>query len=68
MRDPLIAPLPEGFTELERIEIVKALDADGEPCIWHSATSGLRSWEALGMAIYTADSLRAALQREGHDE
>jgi hypothetical protein len=67
MSEPLIAPLPDGFTELERITVYKALAEDGTLCIWHSATPGLRTWEALGMLIYSADTLRNALQHEGHD-
>ena len=57
-------PLPDGCIELERIEIIKYLDADGDPVLIHQATDGLRTWEALGMAIYTADTLRRALQEE----
>lgn len=63
-----IEPLPDGAIELERIEIIKYLDTDGDPVIFHQASDGLRSWEALGMAIYTADTLRRALQSEDHDE
>ena len=66
-REPVVFPLPEGCTEVERIEIIKAVDADGELFIQHSATPGIRSWEALGMVIYTADTLRKALLDEQDD-
>lgn len=66
-RERLSRDLPDGFTELERIEIVKALDTEGEPCIWHGSTPGLRTWEAIGMTTYTNDTLRRALLEEGDD-
>lgn len=67
-REPVVVPLPEGCTEVERIEIIKAVDQDGELFIQHSATSGLRSWEAIGMLTYTVDTLRRALLEGDDDE
>lgn len=53
--------LPDGYVELEALTITKCLNEDGDLILHTAKSDGLNSWEALGMAITTADSLRAAL-------
>lgn len=60
----MIRPLPDGCVELERIEIIKYLDADGNPVLIHQASESLRTWEAIGMCVFTTDTLRRALLEE----
>lgn len=52
--DPLappatISPLPEGWTEIGRLEIVKCIDNDGKMQIRFDFDDGLTTWEALGL-------------------
>jgi hypothetical protein len=44
------AELPEGWTPLEAVVVVKCLDEGGEVKMFHTATESINSWEALGMA------------------
>lgn len=53
--------IPDGCTPLESVVITKGLNEHGEVVMWHRATDGLNSWEALGMCVATADTLRKAL-------
>lgn len=53
--------IPDGWVDLESLTITKCLDAEGELNLHTTKSPGLNSWEALGMAITTADSLRRAL-------
>jgi hypothetical protein len=64
-----MADLPEGWTPLSAVVIVKALNEDGRP-VWASRISeDLTSVEALGMLqmveAWTLDDLRDA--QEGDD-
>lgn len=56
--------IPDGCTPLESVVITKGLDENGEVVMWHRATDGLNSWEALGMCIVTADTLRDRLRED----
>ncbi len=53
--------LPDGWTPLEAVVVVTALDTDGDVRLHHAATDGLSSCEAIGMLIHTSDVLRQAL-------
>jgi hypothetical protein len=43
--------LPENWTPLEAVAIVKCLDQDGEVALDLAATAGVTSWESLGMLV-----------------
>ncbi len=58
---PLEEGLPDGFTPLELVAVVKCLDADGNVAVVGLASPGLNSWEAIGMLSHTEDVLRQAL-------
>ena len=53
--------VPDNWVVLETVTIVKALDEDGVERVHHECTSGLNSWEAIGMCIWTSDVLRSAM-------
>lgn len=57
-------PLPENWTPLEAIAVVKCLAADGEIVLHLSSTPALPSWEAIGMLTVALDVRRDA-QRQG---
>lgn len=62
-----LEPMRDGYTPLEAVVIVKALDPDGDVCLITQRSEALNAWEALGMVVTTADDLRAALQRSDDD-
>ena len=41
--------LPERWTPLEAVAVIKCLDEDGDPALYLTSTHGLNSWERLGM-------------------
>ena len=53
-----IGPLPEGWTPLEGIVLVKCLDADGEPSWAFRTTSGLNDEELLGALTIRLELLK----------
>lgn len=52
---------PDEYVELESLTITKALNADGDMVLVTEKTEGLSCWEAIGMCVTTADTLRKAL-------
>lgn len=56
--------LPEGYTPLEVVVAVKCLTADGRVALVNRFSRNVTTWEAVGMAVSLADSLRAQLQRD----
>lgn len=54
--------LPAGCTAVEAVLLVKVLDADGGVGLVERTSRGLSSWEALGMAVTFADSMRGQLR------
>lgn len=57
-----MADLPDGAQPLEAVILVKVLTEDGHLCLCERSSSGLTAWEALGMAMTYADTLRRQLQ------
>jgi hypothetical protein len=53
--------LPDDITPLECVVTIKALDGEGTVVLYERISDGLATWEALGMTITLADSLRAHL-------
>lgn len=53
--------LPDGFTPVEAVVVITGIDAAGEPEEIARATTGLRSFAAVGLLITTADKLRHGL-------
>ena len=64
--------LPEGYTPLEAVSVIKALDEEGRVSLLMRQTDGLNAWEALGMleagSTVTRDGLAAAFEDESPDE
>lgn len=60
--------LPEGYVAIDFALSVKALDENGDVCLLNSRSTGLSSWEALGMLISAADDLRATLREPAGEE
>lgn len=53
--------VPDNWVLLETVTIVKALDEDGVPRVYHECTGGLNSWEAIGMCIWASDVMRSSM-------
>ena len=73
MTSPLANPLAnldvdwsglDGYQPIEAVLIIEALDEEGDVVLMHCASKGLKSWKALGMTMYTSDTLRRKLQEE----
>ena len=67
-----VRPLPEGWTPLEAVAVVKCLDQDGRTALVVRATDGLCTWDRIGMlraAVVTNEADLAAefIQEEGDD-
>ena len=60
--------LPEGVTALECVMSIKALDENGEIRLFEQTSTGLTTWEALGMVTTLADSMRRRLLRSDDDD
>lgn len=56
--------IPDDWTPLEAVEVVKCLDAEGNVALVSRATSGVTAWEALGMLIAAADGNRDELRAD----
>ena len=54
--------LPKGAQPIECVVLVKVLTHDGSVALCERASSGLTTWEALGMVTTFADTLRSQLQ------
>lgn len=52
-----VPALPDGWTPLEAALVVKALDDHGIERLCSRYSTGLNSWEALGMLTCERDSL-----------
>lgn len=59
--------LPEGAQPLEAVVIVKYMDEEGVQ-MFHTATPGLNTWEAIGMTRWTQLKLEQGLLEGGEDE
>lgn len=53
--------LPDGWTPLEAVAVVKCLDSNGVTGLALRTTEGLALWEAVGMLIAAADTERAVV-------
>ena len=54
-----VESLPENWTPLEAVAVVKALDADGVLRLLVRPTRGVTAWEAVGMLTVAVDGQRA---------
>lgn len=63
-----LLPLPDGYTPLEAVCVVKALDEDGSVALLVRSTDSLNAWESLGMLDVAADTTRAGLTASSEDE
>lgn len=54
-------PLPDGWTPLSAVAIVKCLDRDGTVRLCSRYTDSLNTWEALGMLTAEQGSLNHQL-------
>ena len=61
LRGITIHPLPEGWSPLEGIVLVKCLDEDGHPLWAFRTTAGLNDEELLGALTVRLELLRAEL-------
>lgn len=57
-----VPDLPDGYTPLEVVAIVKSLDEEGDPVITIRTSDGIMEWEAVGMLIAAGDMARADLR------
>lgn len=55
------AALPDDWTPLEAVAIIKCLDEDGDVALHVTSTAGLNGWERLGMLTAAVDVSRAYL-------
>ncbi len=55
-------PLPDGWTPLEAVAVIKCLDEDGDPTLYLAATEALSSWESLGMLTAARDAQAGDVQ------
>lgn len=58
--------LPDGWTPLEAIAVVKCLDEDGGVALSTRSTDGLTTWEGAGMLLAAMDTWREDL-RDGFE-
>jgi hypothetical protein len=65
-------PLPENWTPLEAVAVVKCLDGDGNLALDVVSTTGVTGWEALGMLTAAAatetDDLREAFRPDDEED
>lgn len=54
----------DGYQPLEAVLVMEALDEEGDLVLLHVASNGLRTWKAIGMAVYVADTLRHRMQED----
>lgn len=52
---------PEGWTPLEAVAVIKALDEEGKVRLFSRSTASLNGWESLGMMLWALDGDRKAL-------
>lgn len=54
----VVKDLPEGWTPLEMVAVVKCLDEDGDLALAWRSTNGITPWEAVGMLHFaTQDAM-----------
>jgi len=56
--------LPDRFTPVEAVAIIKCLDEDGDPALVLRTTEGLTGWEAVGMLTAALDTQRSDLRED----
>jgi hypothetical protein len=61
-----LGDVPETSTPIEVIVIFKALNANGESCIYHRASAGLAIWDEIGLLTLVLDRKRDETKR-GYD-
>lgn len=66
------SPWPEGWTPLEGVAVVKALDKAGQVGLVLATTAGLSEWESVGMLRAATntheDDLRTSFLDDTDDE
>lgn len=56
-----LEPLPANYVALGVVVMVKCLDDDGDLTLIQRVSTDLSAWEAVGMAVSSADLLRQGL-------
>jgi hypothetical protein len=56
----LFDAIPEDYTPLEAVVVIKALADDGNVCMVSKKTRGLAPWEAFGLLAYAMDDYSSA--------
>lgn len=51
-------PLPDHWTPLEAVAVVKCLDEQGELGLFLASTQGVSTWEVIGMLTAALDTNR----------
>jgi hypothetical protein len=59
--------VPEGWTPLEAVAVVKSIDEEGIVRLQQTATEAISGWEVAGMLLWALDSTRDELRQETSD-
>ena len=54
--------VPEGWTPLEAVVVIKCLSGDGSVALHETATPSVNGWEAAGMLLWALDGTRDDLR------
>lgn len=63
----LTADIPEGWTPLEVVSVIKCLDNEGKPSLSVRTSGGLTEWDIGGMLLWSLDQIRAESARNSQD-
>jgi hypothetical protein len=56
--------IPEGWTPLEAIVVIKLLDGNGVLRLQQTATESISAWEVAGMLIWALDGTRDEMRED----
>jgi hypothetical protein len=59
--------IPEGWTPLEAIAVIKSIDGEGIVRLQQTATEAVSTWEVAGMLLWALDGTRDELREETTD-
>ncbi|RJQ67610.1 hypothetical protein D5S17_33510 [Pseudonocardiaceae bacterium YIM PH 21723] len=68
MRGLELQPLPEGWTPLEALTVIKCLDAEGEARWCTRWTTGINSEELLGVMVFQTELLKHDMLADWDEE
>lgn len=55
-------PLPDNWTPLDAIAVIKCLDEEGETALVLRTSDGLRVWDSVGLLTVALDTQRQTAQ------